>query len=143
MRRVCEASAAAALVEESFAPAIVRPDPAAPINLVEEPVHDDEQHDDGEEACGGLQVECGDVVGQCAHDADGDHPGDKGGEKGEPGAPGDRPAEGAAGAGHAGGDGGEDENALKAFAKDEDADVEYRQRRGWCWRGWDRASRRS
>jgi hypothetical protein len=92
---------------------------------VEEPVHDDEQHNDGEEACGGLQVECGNVVGQCAHDADGDHPGDKSGKEGEPGAPGDRPAAGPAGAGHAGGDGGEDENALEAFAKDEDADVEH------------------
>ena len=45
--RVCEALASAPLVRRVFAPAIVRPDPAAPINLVEEPVHDDEQDDDG------------------------------------------------------------------------------------------------
>ena len=110
--------------EKRFAAAIVRPDPAAPINLVEEPVHDHEQHDDREQSGGGLQIQRGDVVGERAHDADCDHPGDKCRDEGERGSPGDRPPVGPRGADHAGGDRREDENAFEPFAEDEHADVE-------------------
>src|SRR5882724_64233 len=39
-----------AVAEKRFAAAIVRSDPAAPVNFVEEPVHDHEQHHDGEKS---------------------------------------------------------------------------------------------
>ena len=102
----------------------MRANPAAPINLVEKPVHDHEQDHDCEEPGGGLQVERGDVVDERVHDADGNHPGDQGRDEGEPRAPGNRAAAGAAGARHARGDRGDDENAFEAFAENEHRDVE-------------------
>ena len=111
------------LGEEFFFLAIVERDPAAPVDFVEEPVHHDEEDDDGEEAAGGLQIEGGDVVADIVEDADGDEPGDEGGEERGGGAGGDGGAVGVLAAGHAGGDGGENEDALEAFAEDEDGDV--------------------
>src|SRR4029453_5626490 len=49
-------------LEQRFTPAIVRANPAAPINLVEEPVHDHEQNDYREQSGCGLQIERRHVV---------------------------------------------------------------------------------
>src|SRR5207302_10458990 len=49
---------------QRFAAAIVRTDPAAPINFVEKPIHDHEQHHDREQSSRGLQVERAHVVTQ-------------------------------------------------------------------------------
>ena len=67
--------------EQGFTAAIVGANPAAPINLVEEPVHDHEQDDDRKQSGCGLQIERRHVVAERAHDAHGDEPGDQAGAK--------------------------------------------------------------
>ena len=106
-------------------------DPAAPVDLVEKPVHDHEEDDDREEARRRLEIEGGDARGEVADDADGDEPGDERGHEAEADADGDRAAIDLVRPDHAGRESREDEDALKALAKHEDRDVE---RGGGCAR---------
>ena len=65
-----------AIGEQRFSASIMGTNPAAPINFVEEPVHDHEQNDYGEKAGGRLQVERGNTFGHLPHDSDRDAPRD-------------------------------------------------------------------
>src|SRR5437660_1309856 len=57
--------------EKGFPAPIVGADPTAPINLMEKPVHDHEQYNDGDQAGGGLEIKRGDTIHKRADDADG------------------------------------------------------------------------
>jgi len=117
------------IFNEGFAAAIVRADPAAPINFVEEPIHDHQQDDDCEQSGGGLQIERAHIVAQRIHNSDRDEPGDQGCAKCDAGADCDRAPMCALCAGHARGNRGEYQNAFQSFAKNENADIEKRNRR--------------
>lgn len=116
---------AISLAQEMLLLAGVHHDPAAPIDLVKEPVHDDEQHENGQQAGGGLEIERGDAVAEAGEDADGDEPGDGGGDEAEAYARHDGAAVALVLADHTGHDGGEDEHTLEALAEDEDRDIEH------------------
>ena len=107
----------------------MRANPAAPINLVEKPIHDHEQDDDGEQAGRGLQIQRRHAFRQLADDSDGDEPRDQCRDEGESRAQCDRPAMRLLRSGHARRDRGQDENAFQSFAKNEHADIEKRHRR--------------
>ena len=115
--------------EQRFAPAIMRADPAAPINLVKEPVHDHEQNDDGEKSGRGLQIERRHVVAERINNAHCDEPGDQGGDECDARADRNRTPMRLFRAGHARGDRGQNENALQSLAKNQNPDVEKRNRR--------------
>ena len=102
--------------------------PAAPINLVKEPVHDHQQNDDSQEASRGLEIERRHIVAERADDAHGDKPGDQAGDKSEACAERDRLAMHASGPRHTRGDGSQDENAFQSLSEDENADIEKRDR---------------
>src|SRR5437588_12592179 len=68
-------------VEQRFAPAIMGANPAAPINFVEEPVHDHEQDDHREQSGRRLQMQGGNVLAQLLHESDSYEPGHKSGEE--------------------------------------------------------------
>ena len=106
----------------------MRPNPAAPVNLVEKPVHDHEQNDDREQTRRRLQIERRDVVAQLAHDADRDKPRHQTGAKRNRGADRNRPAMLTFRAHHARGDRGENEDAFQPFAENKDADIEKSRR---------------
>src|SRR5213593_1974261 len=93
--------------------------PAAPINLVKEPVHDHQQNDDSQEAGRGLEIERRHVVAERANDAHGDKPGDQAGDKSEACAERDRLAMHPSGPRHTRGDGSQDENAFQSLSEDE------------------------
>ena len=57
--------------------AVVHGYPAAPVNLVEKPVHHHQQHNDRQQACRRLQIERRNAVRQILHDARRDEPGDQ------------------------------------------------------------------
>ena len=65
-------SAAVSIREQRFAAAIVRANPAAPVNFVKEPIHDHEQDDNGEQPSRSLQIQSGHAFRQLADDSDGD-----------------------------------------------------------------------
>ena len=100
--------------------------PAAPINLVKEPVHDHQQNDDSQESGRGLEIERRHIVAERADDAHRDKPGDQAGDKSEACAERDRLAMHAFGPRHTRGDGSEDENAFQSLSEDENADIEER-----------------
>src|SRR5438105_6009722 len=100
-------------VEQRFAPAIMGPNPAAPVDLVEEPIHDHKQNDHCEQSGRGLQMQGGNVLAQLLHDSDGDAPGHKGGEERDRRPRHYRFAIIASRAGHTSGDGSEDKNAFE------------------------------
>ena len=52
--------------------------PAAPINLMEKPIHDHEQHDHGKQSRRGLKIERRHVVTKRANDLHRDTPRDQG-----------------------------------------------------------------
>src|SRR5262249_6664157 len=56
--------AAVSVFKQALAATIVRADPAAPINFVEEPIHDDQQYHDREQAGRRLEIERAHVVAQ-------------------------------------------------------------------------------
>src|SRR5881227_1753102 len=74
---------AARVFELCFSPAIMSSNPAAPINLVKEPVHDHQQNDDSQESGRGLEIERRHVVAERTDDAHCDKPGDQAGDKSE------------------------------------------------------------
>src|SRR5436190_5728712 len=53
------------------------PDPAAPINLVKEPIHDDEEDDDGKQSGCGLEVKRRHIIAQRTDDSNSDRPRDQ------------------------------------------------------------------
>src|SRR5881296_1891457 len=95
-------------VKQRFAPAIMGPNPAAPVNFVEEPIHDHKQN----------------VLAQLLHDSDRDEPGHKGGEESDRRSRHYRFAIIAPRTSHAGGDGSENENAFESLAEYENTDIE-------------------
>src|SRR5438477_2098825 len=111
-------------VEQRFAPAIMGANPAAPVNLVEEPIHDHKQHNHCEQSGRGLQMQGRDVLAQLLHDSDSDEPGHKGSEEGDRRARHYRLAIIASQAGHTGSDGGQDKNAFESLAENENTDIE-------------------
>src|SRR5438132_10862040 len=111
-------------VEQRFAPTIMDTNPAAPVNFVEEPIHDHKQDDHCEQSGRGLQMQGRNVLAQLLHDPDSNEPRREGGEERDRCARHDRFAIIAARAGHAGGDGSEDENAFESLAENEDAYIE-------------------
>src|SRR5437588_1571174 len=111
-------------VEQRFAPAIMRANPAAPVNLVEEPSHDHKQHNHGEQSGRGLQMHGGNVLAQLFHDSDSDEPGHQSSEEGDRRSRHYRFAISAPQACHTGSDGGEDKNAFKSLAENENTDIE-------------------
>src|SRR5438094_9176678 len=111
-------------VEQRFAPAIMRANPAAPVNLVEEPIHDHKQHNHGEQSGRGLQMQGRNVLAQLLHDSDSDEPGHKGGEESDRRSRHYRFAIIAPRTSHAGGDGSENENAFESLAEYENTDIE-------------------
>ena len=119
--------------EQRFAPAIVRADPAAPINLVKEPVHNHEQNDNGEKSGRGLQVERRHIVAQRINNSDRYEPRDQGSDECDAGTGRNRTPMRLFRAGHARGDRGQNENALQSFAKNQDPNVEKRDRRARVW----------
>jgi hypothetical protein len=118
-----------AVFEQRFATAIVRADPTAPINLVEEPIHNHEQHDDGEKSGRRLQIECAHVVAERTDNSDSDEPGDQSRAKRDTRAGRDRLSVRAFRAGHAGGDRRQHEDAFESFTKNKNTDIEKRDRR--------------
>src|SRR5438105_5224549 len=113
--------------------------PAAPINFVEEPVHDHEQDDHREQSGRRLQMQGGNVLAQLLHESDSYEPGHKSGEECDRRAGHHRFAIASSRTGHAGGDGSEDKNAFESFAEKEEPNIEGRdggggmrlQRIGW------------
>ena len=117
------ASPSDALLHQRLLAPAVHPDPAGPVDLVEEPVHHDEQHDDGEQARSRPGRRAPGSLGEAVDDADGDEPGDERRSNASARAGRDRPLIRAR-ADHVGGDGGEHEDALEPFAEHEHRDVE-------------------
>ena len=106
----------------------MRPNPAAPINLVEEPVHDHQQNYDGEQSGRRLEIERRHIVAKRPDNADRNQPGNQGRGESDSGAETNGAAVRLPRAGHTRGDGGEDQNAFEAFAENEHADIEERNR---------------
>ena len=96
---------------------------------MEEPVHDHQQHHDGEKSGRRLQIERPHVVAQRIDNSDRDEPSDQGCAKCDAGAHCHRLSMSALRAGHARGDRRQHEYAFKAFAKNENADIEKGDRR--------------
>ena len=112
---------------EQPAPAlVVVGDPAGPVELVEEPVHHEQQHDDRGDAGGRLHRQA--VAAEHADDPDRQEPGRDRGQQREPPADGDGLAVGAVGAEEARGDRRQHEDRLQALAEDEHAAVDHRGR---------------
>ena len=112
-----------------FPAAIVMPDPTAPIDFVEEPVHDDQQHDDSKESGRGLKIERAHVVAQRIDNSHGNDPGDQRGDEGEARAHSDGFPVRPFWSRHRGGDRRQNQNALESFAKNKNSDIE----RGDCF----------
>jgi hypothetical protein len=79
-------------------------DPAAPVNLMEKPIHDHQEDHDCQEAGCGLQVQGRDVFRQILDDAGRDKPGDQGCDETDADARGDGAAINLLGAHHADGE---------------------------------------
>src|SRR3954467_1455734 len=101
----------------------MRANPAAPVDLVEEPVHDHEQHQDCEQSGCGLQVESRNAFTELAYESSGDEPGGQRGDESESGTGPNGAPMGLGRTGHAGGDSGKDQDAFQAFTKNQNADV--------------------
>ena len=113
---------AAGAGEQPTATAVVVSDPARPVDAVEEPVHDHQQHRHGEQTGGRLDVEAG--TAERADDPHGTEPGDDRGGNADPDAEPDRAALARVGAEEACGDRGDHEDRLQALAKDQEPAVE-------------------
>ena len=122
--------------QKRFPPSIVGANPTAPINLMEKPVHDHEQYNDGDQAGGGLEIKRGDTIHKRADDADCDEPGDERCAEGNTRPQRHRASMGLPGACHARGNRGQDQDTFKAFAKNEDSDIEERDRWASVWTHW-------
>jgi hypothetical protein len=103
--------------DEAPARAVVRGDPAGPVDLVEEPVHHDEQDGDGEQSRRSLNVEAGAAEG--ADRDDREEPRCHGRGECDAGAGGDRSSQRAVRPDEARRQCGEYEHRLEAFAKNE------------------------
>jgi hypothetical protein len=114
----------ARIFEQCLSAAIVSANPAAPIDLVKEPVHDDQQHDDCQQPGSGLQIERRHVVAQRTNDPHRDHPRDQTGDKRNARAERNWPAMGASSACHARSDRCQNQNAFQPLAKDENPNVQ-------------------
>jgi hypothetical protein len=115
--------------EQVFLVAVVHGDPAAPVDLVEKPVHHHEQNHDCKQSRRGLQIQGGNVCLQIADDADGHEPGDQCADARTGRAKDDRAALHRAFTAHARNDGGQNENGFESFTKDQNAYVQDRGRR--------------
>src|SRR6185437_14477208 len=104
--------------------AVVEGDPAGPVDFVEEPVHDQQKHENGEQTGNGLDVERINAFGEVVDDTDDGEPCGQGGDRSGSYTRGYRAHMARLGFHHAGGDGGENEDALQPFTKDEDGDIE-------------------
>ena len=91
---------------------------------MEEPVHHQQQHEDGEKTGGRLDLERRQRDGQVAHDADRETPCDDGGTGAERDAQEDGLLIAPSGPRHVRGDGRQDQDALEPFAEDQNGDVE-------------------
>jgi hypothetical protein len=111
-------------VEQRFASAIMGPNPAAPVNFVEEPIHDHKQNDHCEQSGRGLQVQSRNVLAQLLHDSDRDEPGHKSSEESDRRSRHYRFAIIAPRTSHAGGYGSKNENAFESLAEYENTDIE-------------------
>ena len=114
-----------AVLEERLLPFAVHRNPAGPVDLVEEPVHHEQQDENRDEPGGGLNVEGGHALGQAVEDADGNQPGNQRGDDRQAGADANRTLERTALADHVRRDRGEHEDALEAFAEHQDGDIEH------------------
>jgi hypothetical protein len=118
LRVAGEQAAAAAIV--------VTGDPAGPVDLVEEPVHHEQQHEQRRQAGGRLDVELAAV--EAADQPDDAEPGRDPREDRGPAADGDGLAVDAVGAEEARGDRRQHEDRLEALAEDEDRAVDHHGR---------------
>ena len=109
-------------VEDPPALAVAVGDPAAPVDLVEEPVHHHQQHDHRQQPGRRLHGEA--AAAELAQHPGGEEPGDDGGREAGAGADRDRLPVGRAGADHAGGHRGQDEDRLQPLAEDQQPAVE-------------------
>ena len=107
---------------------VVRGDPAGPVDLVEEPVHDDKEHRDRDQAGGRLEVEA--RAAERADHADRDEPGSDGGDEREHRAPAAGRRQLPVVADEARGERGEHEHCLEPLAEDEQAGVDDDRARG-------------
>src|SRR5438046_10562732 len=107
----------------------MRANPSAPINLVEEPVHNHQQNNDCQKPRGSLQIECGYVVAERADDAHCYNPRNQAGDKRHARTERDRLAMHAFGTWHTGSDGSPHTNASQSLSKNEKPDVEARDGR--------------
>src|SRR3954471_24283828 len=100
-------------------------DPPGPVDLVEEPVHHDEQHDDREQSGRCLDVERWDILREAVDDADRDAPGEERRGKRHSGAGRYRALVGTPLAGHVCGNCCQDQDALESLTEHKDRDVEH------------------
>ena len=110
--------------------------PAAPINFVEEPVHDDEQHDHGQQSGRRLKIERRDVIAQRTDDADRDEPRNQCCAETDSCADRHRPPMRLFRSRHARRDRRQNENAFQSFAENQHADIEERDRRAGVGPQW-------
>jgi hypothetical protein len=110
--------------------------PATPIDFVKEPVHDDQQDYHGQKPGRGLEVEGGNIIAEGSDNSCRDDPSDQGRDEGDASPDCDWSSVGTFRADHAGGDCGQDKDALEAFPKDEDPDIEKRDRAVGVWTHW-------
>src|SRR6185312_5988044 len=107
----------------------VHADPPGPIDLVEEPVHHDDEHDDREQARRGLNLERRNVVGEAVDEPHDAEPGGERSRAAEHGAESDWPAIGLRRTVHRRGDRRNDEDRLEPLAEHEHRDVDDARRR--------------
>src|ERR1043166_2141092 len=105
------------------------PDPAAPINLVKEPIHDDEEDDNGKQSGCCLEVERRHIIAQRTDDSDSYRPGDQSCTEGKTRPDANRASMHLPCARHACGDCCENEDTLKTFAEYQDSDIQACDRR--------------
>src|SRR5262249_35220350 len=108
--------------DEDAAAVVVLGDPLGPVDLVEKPVHDEEQDANGDEGDDRLKFLA--VFAEGEEDRSGEDEEDGGGGEGGEGADGKRTLVALVGADHARHQGGEDEDSLEAFAEDDGGGVE-------------------
>src|SRR5579883_2331971 len=114
-------------LENLPAAAIVVRDPASPVDLMEEPVHDDEKNNDREQTGGSLDIKLGRI--DRGDQSDDDKPGHQGSEEGQTRAETDRAPETGIPPNETGRDRRENENRLKPFPEHENASIYNNRRR--------------
>jgi len=115
--------------EKGFAPPVVGPDPAAPVNLVEEPVHDHQQDDHRDQSGCSLEIQRPHVFAEGTDNSHGYEPGDNAAGKSQSSAEGNRAPVWPLRSSHACSNRSQHQNAFESFPENENADVEERDRR--------------